>query len=296
MAYPEPDYIKKCVYFVSGPPGPAGQTRAQRHADPANVGGFSLVPCAPTPEPGIAIGQFRPDGFQSQYACVSAGTYNFVFQLITGLPSGTAGANIPWPNKTAPLQTLSGTSFVTYLGVYLPGGGGSGPSPPPGASIDALDLTTGALLNGLNGNFVTVDDEPGNAPDASLTTSANVYGWVPTSFPRETRGRTGVKITALGQLGLSGPNFCGWLDLLNPPANGVLPSANDISFIAHNNDSYYRLACYADSPLVYGPGPSIWPGVVIIGIDGKVTFIPGLGGPPVVIENGRVAGTSEDKD
>jgi len=288
MPFPEPNYIEKSVYFVSGRPG--GETRAQRHANQADNGGFALVPCAPTPQPGTGIGQIQPAGFQSQYVCGST-TYNFVFQLITGVPVPTP----VWTHTTPPLLTLTGTSFVTYLGVYLPSGGVPPNGGAPGASIDALDVTTGLLVNGLDGNFVTVDDEPGDVRDASLTTSGNVYGWVPTS--RASRGphRTGVKITALGQLGLSGPNFCGWLDLLNPPANGILPSANDISFTALDNNSYYRLACYSRFPLVYGPGPHISPGVIIIGIDGRITFIPGLGGPPVVIENGRVVGSSEDK-
>jgi hypothetical protein len=58
-----------------------------------------------------------------------------------------------------------------------------------------------------------------------------------------------------------------------------------------------RLACYIRDPLVYGPGQHVWPGVVIIGIDGKITYVPGIGGgPPVVIENGGVVGSSEDKD
>ena len=61
-------------------------------------------------------------------------------------------------------------------------------TPSAGCEYDALDLTTGFLLNGLNGNFVTVDDEPGNVPDASLTTSGNVYGWVPTSLPDREAG------------------------------------------------------------------------------------------------------------
>ena len=103
-----------------------------------------------------------------------------------------------------------------------------------------------------------------------------------------------MKITALGQLGLSGPNFCGWLDLLNPPANGILPSANDISFTALENEPISSRLLF-QFPVDYGPGPNISPGVVIIGIDGKITFIPGLGGPPVVIENGRVVGSSENK-
>jgi hypothetical protein len=288
MPFPEPDYIQRAVYFAGGPP--SGETRAQRHVNQAANGGFALVPCAPTPQPGTAIGQFQPAGFPQQYVCGST-TYNFVFQLITGMPVGTP----TWPRTRPPLLTLSGTSFVTYLGVYLPHGNGHGHGA-PGASIDALDITTGLLLDGLNGDFVTVDDEPGGGRDASLTTSGNVYGWVPTSRPRGSP-RTGAKITAFGQLGVSGPNFFGWLDLLNPPANGILPSANDISFTALDNDSYYRLACYIRDPLVYGPGQHVWPGVVIIGIDGKITYVPGIGGgPPVVIENGGVVGSSEDKD
>ena len=29
MAYPEPDYVKKCVYFVGGPPGAGGRPCAE---------------------------------------------------------------------------------------------------------------------------------------------------------------------------------------------------------------------------------------------------------------------------
>ena len=280
MPYPEPDYIQKPVYFAGGPPGPGGETRAQRHADQTASGGFEPIPCAPKPQPGTAIGQFRPPKFLP-YVC-NGTTYNFKFQIITGAPLATP----IWPSPTAPALHLSGTSFVTYLGVYLPSGG-TGPGGPPGASIDALNITTGQLINGnAQGNFVTVDDEPGNVADASLTNSGNVYGWVPTNT-------TDAKITADGTLGISGPGFCGWLDLLNPPANGILPSANDLSFTAHKNHSYYRLACYFDYPSVPKVGPGIWRPTIIIGIDGSITVIHGVGGPPVTIKDGSIADSGE---
>jgi hypothetical protein len=281
MSHPAPDYIQRPVYFAGG--GTGGETRAQRHASQSASGGFTPIPCAPTPHPGTAIGRFQPSGFANRFMCDGT-NYNFSFQLISGVPLATP----VWPHTKPPFLTLSGSSFVTYLGVYLPSSGKHNGGT-PGASIDALDITTGQLIIGnAQGNFVTVYDEPGNAVDASLTESGNVYGWVPTNA-------TEAKITALGMLGLNGPGFCGWLDLLNPPANGILPSANDLSFTAHKNQSYYRLACYYNFPSFPKVGPSILPPTIIIGVDGSITIIHGLGGTPVVIKD-RPAGSSEDID
>jgi len=279
MSYPEPNTVKKYVYFAGG--SSSGETRVQRHAQGAKSGGFAPIPCAPTPVPEIMIGKLQYT-FGEQYPCDGT-TYKFSFQLISGIPL----PNPVWPYTTSPPLTLTGTSFVTDLGVYLPSGGGPNGGT-PGASIDALDLTTGQLLNGnAQNNFVAVDDEPGGGADASLTNSGNVYGWVPTNT-------TASKITAFGALGLGGPNFCGWLDLLNPPANGeLLP--NDISFKAQKNKSYYRLACYYNPLTIPRVGPGIWPPTIIIGIDGSATFIQGIGGPPVVVTK-RPAGSSEERD
>jgi hypothetical protein len=88
--------------------------------------------------------------------------------------------------------------------IYAPLGGG-GPCSgvcPTGASIDAFDESTGALVNDT---FVNVDPPTGTV-GTQLTTTGNVNGYVSTS-------NTGSTINALPYITPSGTDFDRWVDV-----------------------------------------------------------------------------------
>ncbi|HEY6327017.1 MAG TPA: hypothetical protein VIW73_10960 [Candidatus Cybelea sp.] len=132
-----------------------------------------------------------------------------------------------------PMGTVGGDP-VTVLYVYVPvGGNGHGDS---GAVIDAFDATVNSLVNN---DFVTVSPDPGG----TLTTEANVDGWVDT----QTSGYT---ITAdhpnIGPY-LALPTiafFDQWVDLTDPmPASSLISGAN---LTPAQGQTVYALAFYHD--------------------------------------------------
>jgi hypothetical protein len=302
-------YEKIYVYLSSGPSAAPEPTRVQRHENQANseTDGFSAIPGAPIEAPGFgSVGMFsyQPTLFIAPYYPVGNPldtSYKFLFELITGAtepmlvePAGTPSVLVLGDClfTTSPQPPLlqffgNGGPIIKFLGVYLsPPSGGPGP-PSYGATIDALNITTGELITGnAQGDFVTVNDGtlgpsgPSGPADVPLTNSGNTYGWVSTKpadwvDPKSSE----IQITALGQLGLGG-SFCGWLDL----ATGAMLGANALSFTAKPNKNYNMLACYFNPPVLSRPKPGgTRPTIIFEGTSGPILVLQGNSGQTILI-------------
>jgi hypothetical protein len=155
---------------------------------------------------------------------------NFAFVNVCGC---TEGARLSFVASMSPPVGTVGTIPILVNYVYLPQGNGS--SPTTGAVIDAYNQTSGTLVDN---DFVTV------SPDSSgsLTTTANVDGWVDTTS-------SGYTITAdhpnIGAY-LSDPTnliFQQWVDLATPtPPTSLISGAN---LTPGKGVTVYALAFYA---------------------------------------------------
>ena len=154
---------------------------------------------------------------------IGDGTYNFSFVNISGL---VEGSQTSFDNTVAPPAGTVGTNAITVLVVYLPSGGG-GNGKYSGAVIDAFDETTGSLVDDT---FVNVSTN--GAPDATQTTSGNVYGYVDTTDNTET-------ITAIAHILPTNANFDKWVNLGSPAS---LPAG--VNLTVDGGTSIYALAFY----------------------------------------------------
>lgn len=156
------------------------------------------------------------------------GTLAFAFVNVSGCVEG------PLTSSTAssPPTGTVGTNPISVLYVYIPvGGNGNGDT---GAVIDAFDESTNSLVDN---NFVTVTPDPGG----TLTSEANVDGWVDTTG-------SGYTITAdhpnIGAY-LSWPTtplFDKWVDLTNStPPSSLISGAN---LTPGRGETVYALAFY----------------------------------------------------
>ncbi len=159
----------------------------------------------------------------------------FAFTSVTGL---TEGGLVSYAAATPPPVGTVGTSPVLVLYVYLPVGGGPGGD--SGAVIDAFNETAGSLVDN---DFVTVSPDPGG----TLTSEANVDGWVDT-----TDG--GYTITAdhpdIGPyLALpTNATFVQWVDLADPaPLSSLINGAN---LTPAEGATVYALAFYKNPPKI----------------------------------------------
>lgn len=157
--------------------------------------------------PGTALSEFAPP--QLSYTDGgSPATANFLFW--------SAGDGTDGQTTTSPtLSTTVGTAPLTVVAWYLPVGGGSGTG--TGYVIDAF---SDALNDFVDDDFVTV------SPDGSLTSDANVVGWVPTGNAEELKAVPGSIHT--------GETFEHWI--------GGMPTA-DIDDLAAKS-SGYAIATY----------------------------------------------------
>jgi hypothetical protein len=99
------------------------------------------------------------------------GSLNLAFAF-TSVSGCTEGGLTSYVASTPPPVGTVGTNPILVLYVYVPTGGGPGGSD-SGAVIDAFNETTGTLVDN---DFVSVSPDPGG----TLTTEANVDGWVDT--------------------------------------------------------------------------------------------------------------------
>ncbi len=140
------------------------------------------------------------------------GTLAFSFVNVSGCVEGPLTSFSP---SSPPTGTV-GSDPISVLYVYVPVGNGNGES---GAVIDAFDESSNSLVDN---DFVSVSPDPGG----TLTTEANVDGWVDTTD-------SGYTITAdhpnIGAY-LSWPTtplFDKWVDLTNPsPPSSLLSGYN----------------------------------------------------------------------
>ena len=185
------------VYF-----GASGSHTRQPRAI-TSYGGF-------TPIPGLTGGTATlPTGTPYQPPPTSenltVGTLNLQFAF-TNVSGCIEGALTSPPGTTQPPLGTVGTDPIVVLYVYVPVGGGGGES---GAVIDAFDATTNSLVD--NDFVKSVSPDPGG----TLTTEANVDGWVPTTD-------SGCTITAdhpnIGAYMAwpTTPLFAQWRDLTDP--------------------------------------------------------------------------------
>jgi len=173
------------------------------------------------------------DGFQFAFTNVSGGTNGPV----------TSFSADPQP----PLSVPIGGQPIVVLVVYVPVGGPPGQPPPTsGAVIDAFDATTNLLLDN---DFVTVSPDPGG----TLTTEANVDGWVDTTNSGYTIAADHPNIGPYETLPTTSL-FQSWSDLLNPsPPTSLINGAN---LTPAKGETVYALAFYMD-PAAKPPMPKI---------------------------------------
>jgi len=218
-----------------------GHTRQPRST--TSYGGF-------TPIPGLGAGTatlitgtpYQPPTAPATVT-VPGLTLSFAFVNVCGLTQGPLNSFVA---STPPAVGTVGTVPVLVNYVYLPVGGGPGGA--SGAVIDAYNETAGTLVDN---DFVTVSPDP----SGTLTTEANVDGWVDTTD-------SGYTITAdhpnIGAY-LADPTnllFDQWVDLATPtmPPPGLISGAN---LTPGQGVSVYALAFYkvAPTPKLEKEGP-----------------------------------------
>ena len=204
-----PTLTTQYVYFGSS----GAHTRQPRAT--TSYGGFSPIPgLNPSGTATLTTGTPYQAGPVEPALSIGGVDYSFAFQSVSGC---TQGGLTSFVASTPPAVGTVGTAPVVVLVVYVPvGGNGNGDS---GAVIDAFNETTGSLVDN---DFVSVSPDPGG----TLTTEANVDGWVDTSS-------SGFTITAdhpnIGAYLTSPTNevFDQWVDLTNPtPPTSLVSGAN----------------------------------------------------------------------
>jgi hypothetical protein len=215
------------VYFgASGP-----HTRQPRAI--TSYGGFTPIPgLNPSPPQTLATGStFQP---LLPFLTYDVGSLNlqWAFTNVSGLVEGPRFTNQP---GGYPAPGTVGTSPVLVVYVYVPAGGVPGPGD-SGAVIDAFNESTGALVDN---NFVTVTPDPGG----TLTTEANVDGWVDTASSGYTIEADHPNIGPYMSLPTTAL-FDQWTDLLNSSPPSSLISGADLT--PSQGQTVYALAFYKD--------------------------------------------------
>jgi hypothetical protein len=218
-----PSLTIQYVYFgVSG-----AHTRQPRGI--GSYGGFTPIPSLnPWPPQTVSSGSPCGAGPADPSLDIDSLMLTFAFMNVSGLVEGPRTsfvANMPPPPGHV------GTDPIVILYVYVPQGSNGGHS---GAVIDAFNASTNALVDN---NFVTVTPDP----SGTLTTEANVQGWVDTQTSAPTIVADHPNIGSY----LSSPTdalFDQWVDLANatPPAS-LISGAN---LTPGQGSSVYALAFY----------------------------------------------------
>jgi hypothetical protein len=228
-----PTLTTQYVYFGSS----GAHTRQPRAV--TSYGGFSPIPTLnPSGTATLTTGSAFQAGPVEANLSIGGTTYAFGFQSVSGL---VEGAQVSYTPSTPPPVGTVGTVPVLVLVVYLPTGvGGPGDS---GAVIDAFNETTGSLVDN---DFVAVSPDPGG----TLTTEANVEGWVDTTA-------SGYTITAdhpnIGAYSTDPTNavFDQWVVLTNPNPPGTLVSGANLT--PAKGTTVYALAFYKNPVLKFSP-------------------------------------------
>ncbi|MGA7356931.1 MAG: hypothetical protein WA431_18070 [Candidatus Cybelea sp.] len=215
------------VYF-----GASGAHTRQPRAT-TSYGGFTPIPgLNPSPPQTLAPGtSFQP---LLPFLTYDVGSLDLQWALtnVSGLVEGPRFTN--QPGGYPPPGTV-GTSPVLVVYLYVPVGGTPGPGD-SGAVIDAFNESTGALVDN---DFVTVSPDPGG----TLTTEANVEGWVDTASSGYTIAADHPNIGPYMSLPMTAL-FDQWTDLTNPsPLPSLISGAN---LTPGQGETVYALALYKD--------------------------------------------------
>lgn len=203
-----------------------------------SYGGFTPIP-GWNPGPGGTY----PSGTVSPGNAPTIDGYHFAFVNVSGGDNGpvTSFSADPQPPLSVPIGGQGGQPNVVVLFVYVPVGNSNGNG--SGAVIDAFDATQNVLLDN---DFVTVSPDPGG----TLTTEANVDGWVNTTDSGYTITADHPNIGPYEALPTTAL-FQFWSDLLNPsPPTSLISVAN---LTPAKGETVYALAFYTD------PGPKKLP-------------------------------------
>jgi len=219
-----PTLTTSYVYFGAS----GAHTRQPRST--TSYGGFTPIPgLNPGGTATLTTGTPFQPGPADPTLTAGALTLNFAFVNVSGCIEGPLNSFVA---ATPPPVGTVGASPINVLYVYVPTGGTNGGD--TGAVIDAFNESIGSLVDN---DFVTVSPDPGG----TLTSEANVDGWVDTT----TRGYT---ITAdhpnIGAY-LSWPTtplFDQWVDLTDPTPPSSLISGADLT--PGKGVTVYALAFY----------------------------------------------------
>jgi hypothetical protein len=214
------------VYF-----GASGAHTRQPRAT-TSYGGFTPIPgLNPGGTATLAPGTpYQPGPPDPSPLMIGGLTLNFAFTNVSGCIEGPRTSFVA--GTPPPVGTVGSDPIVTMY-VYVPVGNGNGDS---GAVIDAFDATTNSLVDN---DFVAVSPDPGG----TLTTEANVNGWVDTASSGYTITADHPNIGPYMSAPVT-PLFDQWVDLTNPmPPAGLVSGAN---LTPGRGVTVYALAFYHD--------------------------------------------------
>lgn len=215
------------VYF-----GASGSHTRQPRAI-TSYGGFTPIPGLGPGTATLMTGTAYQPAPALETITVGTLTVQFAFVNVCGC---TEGGLTSYVASTPPPVGTVGTGPILVNYVYLPSGGG--PNGDTGAVIDAYNETAGTLVDN---DFVTVSPDPGG----TLTTEANVDGWVDTkdSAPTITADHPNIGAYLADPTNLL---FDQWVDLATatPPA-GLISGAN---LTPGKGVTVYALAFYKVAP------------------------------------------------
>jgi hypothetical protein len=220
-----PTLTTQYVYFGSS----GAHTRQPRAT--TSYGGFSPIPTLnPSGTATLTTGSAFQAGPVDADMVISGVEYVFAYQNVSGL---NEGPQVSFAASTPPTAGTVGTVPVLVLVVYVPkGGSGNGDT---GAVIDAFNETAGSLVDN---DFVAVSPDPGG----TLTTEANVDGWVDTTStnPTITADHPSIGAYSTDPTNLT---FDRWVVLTNPtPPTSLVSGANLTP--THGVGTVYALAFY----------------------------------------------------
>ena len=221
-----PNLTTQYVYFGSSGP----HTRQPRAI--TSYGGFTPIPTLnPSGTATLVTGSLFQAGPFDDALTIAGVTYAFGYANVSGL---NEGPQVSYVASALTSAGTVGTAPVLVLVVYLPTGG-NGNGNDTGAVIDAFNESIGSLVDN---NFVAVSPDPGG----TLSTEANVDGWVDTTSTSPT-------ITAdhpyIGAYSTDPTNlvFDRWVVLTNPSPPSTLVSGANLT-PTHADGNVYALAFY----------------------------------------------------
>jgi hypothetical protein len=226
-----PTLTTQYVYFGAS----AAHTRQPRAT--TSYGGFTPIPTLnPSGTATLTTGTTFQAGPVEAALSIGGTDYAFAFQTVSGL---NEGPQMSFVAATPPTAGTVGTESILVLVVYVPEGISPGGTM-TGAVIDAFNESTGSLVDN---DFVTVSPDPGG----TLTTEANVDGWVDTTDAATTITADHPNIGPYLALPTNAV-FDAWVVLTDPtPPTSLVSGA---SLTPGKGETVYALAFYANPKVV----------------------------------------------